>query len=141
MPVLTSRRVRGETLAGNEGLKMTSDNVSKLRRYARNMRSQPTEAEERLWGALRSRRLDRLKFRRQVPLRGFIVDFVCMEAKLVVEVDGIHHADSGYDARRDQALLTVGFEIVRFWNADVMRDLDSVCEHIRLLARQRIGDG
>ncbi|MEL6819966.1 MAG: DUF559 domain-containing protein [Pseudomonadota bacterium] len=69
-----------------EGLKMTSDNADKLRKFARNMRSNPTEAEERLWGALRGRRLDRLKFRRQVPLRGFIVDFVCMEAKLIVEL-------------------------------------------------------
>ncbi|MEO0919558.1 MAG: endonuclease domain-containing protein, partial [Pseudomonadota bacterium] len=115
---------------------MTSDNADKLRKFARNMRSNPTEAEERLWGALRGRRLDRLKFRRQVPLRGFIVDFVCMEAKLIVEVDGIQHADSGYDARRDKTLRVCGFEIVRFWNADVMRDLDNVCEHIRLLARQ-----
>ena len=104
------------------------------------MRSNPTEAEERLWGALRGRRLDRLKFRRQLPLRAFIVDFVCMEAKLIVEVDGIQHAESRYDLRRDQFLRANGFEIVRFWNADVMRDLDNVCEHIRLLARQRMGD-
>ena len=57
------------------------------------MRRKPTEAEERLWHELRSRRLDRIKFRRQVPISGYIVDFVCLDAKLIVEIDGSQHAE------------------------------------------------
>jgi very-short-patch-repair endonuclease len=94
------------------------------------MRSAPTEAEERLWGAVRNRRLGKLKFRRQVPVGSYIADFVCMEAKLIVEVDGTQHAESRRDVKRDIDLNERGFRVLRFWNDDVMRDLDSVCATI-----------
>ena len=118
----------------DEGASMPTS-IDRLRGYARSMRRAPTEAEERLWGALRNRRLDRLKFRRQVPIGGYIADFVCMDAKLIVEIDGTQHAESGYDAKRDGDLRAHGFRVLRFWNDDVMRDLDSVCDTIVGYAR------
>jgi len=68
------------------------------------MRKEATEAEDRLWQELRGRRLDRIKFRRQAPIGNYIADFVCLEARLIVEIDGSQHADSDYDRRRDMAL-------------------------------------
>ena len=112
-----------------------SEDARRLRSFARQMRSTPTEAEERLWGALRNRRLDKLKFRRQVPVGAYIADFICMEAKLIVEVDGTQHAESRRDAVRDADLEARGFRVLRFWNDEVMRDLDSVCATIIAFAR------
>ncbi|MBE7183708.1 MAG: endonuclease domain-containing protein [Methylobacterium mesophilicum] len=102
----------------------------KKRRFARGMRREPTDSEERLWQELRGRRLDRFKFRRQVPLGPFIADFLCVEAMLVVELDGSQHADSAYDMRRDADLKARGFRVLRFWNDDVLRDLNGVCDTI-----------
>ena len=99
------------------------------------MRHQPTEAEDRLWHTIRGRRLDKLKFRRQTPTGNYIADFICMEAKLIVEIDGSQHGDSRYDARRDRELRERGFRVLRFWNDDVLRDLDSVCDTIIAYAR------
>ncbi|MDZ7600086.1 MAG: endonuclease domain-containing protein [Hoeflea sp.] len=111
--------------------------IQRLRGFARAMRRAPTEAEERLWGALRDRRLDGLKFRRQVPIGAFIADFVCMEAKLIVEVDGVQHAESPRDRARDAVLETRGFRVLRFWNDDVMRDLEAICATIIAFARDK----
>lgn len=108
---------------------------NRLRRFAKNMRREPTDAEAALWEALRNRRLDKLKFRRQVPLEGYIADFVCMDAKLIVEVDGTQHAQSDYDYKRDEALKAAGFTVLRFWNDDVLRDIDNVCAHVIAVAR------
>ena len=109
--------------------------IQRLTKFARAMRRAPTEAEERLWGALRNRRLDGLKFRRQVPIGVSIADFVCMEAKLIVEVDGVQHAESLGDMARDVVLEARGFRVLRFWNHDVMRDLDATCATIIAFAR------
>ncbi|MEO0545993.1 MAG: endonuclease domain-containing protein [Pseudomonadota bacterium] len=91
------------------------------------MRRNPTSAEQRLWNSLRNRRLGGLKFRRQVPIDRFIVDFVCYERRLIVEADGAQHADCSYDERRDHILRAHGFEILRFWNHSIQRTLDDVC--------------
>ena len=115
-------------------MKKTTD---RLRGFARAMRRAPTDAEQRLWGALRNRRLDRLKFRRQAPIGPYIADFVCMEAKLIVELDGSQHAGSGRDRTRDAELEARGFRVLRFWNDDVMRDLDATCATILAFARDR----
>ena len=111
--------------------------IQRLGKFARAMRRAPTEAEERLWGALRNRRLDGLKFRRQVPMGAFIADYICMEAKLIVEVDGVQHAESPRDMLRDAELEARGFRVLRFWNDDVMRDLDVTCATIIAFARDR----
>lgn len=129
------RRFR-EPAQTDEGLFMSKD-MDRLRGFARDMRSAPTEAEKRLWGALRNRLLDKLKFRRQVPIGGFIADFVCMEAKLIVELDGSQHAGSARDRARDSNLEERGFRVLRLWNDDVMRDLESACATILAFARDR----
>jgi len=111
------------------------------RQFARELRREMTEAEERLWRELRSRRLDRIKFRRQMPVGRYIVDFVCLDAKLVVEIDGVQHAASEYDAMRDAELRARGFRVLRFWNDDVMRDLNAICDTIIGYVRDRSADG
>ena len=84
-----------------------------------------------MWERLRSRRLKQLKFRRQLPISGYIVDFVCLEEKLIVEVDGGQHNDRQVqDARRTAVLEKSGFRVLRFWNNDVLEKLDSVLEEI-----------
>ena len=108
-----------------------------LRRNARRMRSTLTEAELKLWNELRAHRLMGLGFRRQMPIGGFIVDFACPEHKLVVEVDGSQHAENeAYDRARSAYLEAQGWQMVRFWNDDVLNDIDNVCTHIlRVIGR------
>jgi len=85
-----------------------------------------TDAERKLWFALRDRRFARFKFRRQVPVGPFIADFLCFQARLVVEVDGGQHAGSFQDRRRDRWLAVNNFRMLRFWNNDVLSNLEGV---------------
>ena len=96
------------------------------RRFARNMRAEPTDAEAKLWYHLRDGRLNGLKFRRQVPIGGSIVDFVCYERRFAIEVDGGQHADNAGDIERDSELRRRGFAVMRFWNDDVLSNIDAV---------------
>jgi very-short-patch-repair endonuclease len=96
------------------------------RRRARELRSRMTDAERKLWFALRDRRFAGFKFRRQVPIGPFIADFVCFEARLVIEVDGGQHADSAQDRRRDRWLAANKFRVMRFWNNEVRPNLEGV---------------
>jgi very-short-patch-repair endonuclease len=101
---------------------------NKLRDRARALRRDDTDAEARLWNALRGRRLGGWRWRRQVPKGPFILDFLCVEAGLVVELDGGQHADQlAYDARRTAHLEGLGLRVIRFWNPEVMTNLDGVC--------------
>ena len=94
---------------------------------ARQHRRDATEAETRLWQSLRSRRLADFKFRRQVWIGPFIADFLCMDAMLVVEVDGSQHiGDAAYDADRTAFLANKGYRVIRVWNNDVMQRMDDV---------------
>ncbi|MEN9307004.1 MAG: hypothetical protein RL173_936 [Fibrobacterota bacterium] len=102
-----------------------------LRVYAKQMRSNQTEAETHLWQRLRAHRLDGLKFKRQKPIGRFIVDFVCHECALVVEVDGGYHAEQvEYDEARTAWLKSQGFQVLRFWNHEVLRQTESVLRRI-----------
>ena len=94
------------------------------------MRSDATRAENLLWQALRRSQLEGLKFRRQVPLDGYILDFVCFEVRLIVEVDGGQHSESVRDIGRDRHLTAQGFRTLRFWNDEVEGDCDAVCRAI-----------
>jgi very-short-patch-repair endonuclease len=85
------------------------------------MRRISTDAERKVWFLLRDRRLDGIKFRRQVPFKNYILDFVCFERKLVVEVDGGQHS-AETDRSRDALLRREGFQVVRYWNNDVLRN-------------------
>ncbi|RWB54526.1 MAG: endonuclease domain-containing protein [Mesorhizobium sp.] len=100
------------------------------RSFARSLRREMTEAENKLWQELRDRRLDRIKFRRQAPIGKYVADFVCPEARLIIEIDGSQHADSESDLARGAELKARGFRVLRFWNDDVLKDLDSVCDTI-----------
>lgn len=98
---------------------------------ARRLRRDATEAEKRLWTALRNRDNAKYKFRRQHTLGPYVVDFVCLDKNLVIEIDGGQHADRvEYDARRTAALEAQGFRVVRFWNNDVVGNFDGVLQTI-----------
>jgi very-short-patch-repair endonuclease len=96
---------------------------------ARNLRSNSTEAEKHLWQVLRSERLG-VKFRRQAVFGPYIVDFVCFENKLVVEVDGGQHCQNQNDSVRDEWFSSQGFRTLRFWNNDVLENSDGVVQSI-----------
>ena len=94
------------------------------------LRAAMTDAERLLWRCLRMRQLEGHRFRRQVPVGPYIVDFACLQARLVVEVDGGQHAGSTGDRRRDAFLHAAGFHVLRFWNHEVLAQPDAVCEAI-----------
>ncbi|GLR40744.1 hypothetical protein GCM10007880_12600 [Mesorhizobium amorphae] len=101
------------------------------------MRKVMTSAELKLWNELRAHRLMGLGFRRQVPIADYIVDFACPEKKLVVEVDGSQHAEADAvvaDEARTARLEQDGWTVLRFWNDDILRDIDNVCQHIVIAA-------
>ncbi|HSH43472.1 MAG TPA: DUF559 domain-containing protein [Arenicellales bacterium] len=101
-------------------------------RRARDLRNQLTDAERLLWAQLRDRRFMGRKFRRQVPIGPYIVDFVSIRDQLIIEADGGQHAGQcRYDATRTADLEARGFRILRFWNNEILADLDSVLEVIR----------
>ena len=109
-----------------------------LRRSAREMRSHPTDVERDLWWRLRDRKLGGLKFRRQRPEASYVADFVCLDAKLIVEFDGAQHeATADDDRRRTQHLMRIGFAVIRFSNEEVRRDIDGVCARILRIAQRR----
>lgn len=101
------------------------------RERARQLRKDMTDAERALWARLRRRQVLGHKFRRQQPLGPFIVDFVCLERKLVIEVDGGQHADQQQDdARRTGWLEDQGFVVLRFWNHEVLAEPEAVIQAI-----------
>ncbi|MER9328664.1 endonuclease domain-containing protein [Mesorhizobium sp. M0488] len=107
------------------------------RANARSMRKVMTDAELKLWNELRAHRLMGLGFRRQSPIAGYIIDFACPQKKLVVEVDGSQHGDADpamADAIRTKRLEQDGWIVLRFWNDDVIHDIDNVCQHIVIAA-------
>ena len=95
-------------------------------RAVRRLRGQSTDSETKLWFALRDRRLAGFKFVRQAPIGPYVVDFLCREKKLVIEVDGGQHAESARDRVRDEYLRGDGFHVLRFWNSDVITNSDGV---------------
>ncbi|MEX2127478.1 MAG: DUF559 domain-containing protein [Xanthobacteraceae bacterium] len=108
---------------------------SRRRSNARKLRRELTDAERALWRLLRDRRLAGYKFRRQTPFKNYILDFVCYERRLVIEVDGGQHVDSQSDRVRDADLASEGFTVVRYWNSDVLANAEGVL--VDLLARLR----
>lgn len=98
---------------------------------ARDLRRRDTDAEARLWDALRAHRLGGWKWKRQVPWGPYFLDFLCVEAGLVVEVDGGQHSDRiAYDERRTAYLERAGLRVLRFWNSNVLSNRDGVCQAI-----------
>jgi very-short-patch-repair endonuclease len=101
-------------------------------RLQRLLRHNMTDAERALWKRLRGCQLNSYKFRRQHPFGDFILDFVCLEAKLVIEIDGGQHNGSAQDLVRDQVLESAGFRVMRCWNNQVLNEIESVVEAIWL---------
>ncbi|NLS04378.1 endonuclease domain-containing protein [Rhizobium sp. P32RR-XVIII] len=116
------------------GLCPNREDITKRRagktEQARRLRRSDTEEEYRLWGELRNRRLNGHKFMRQVPLGPYVVDFLCREMRLIVEVDGFQHAADPADATRTHWLNGNGYSILRFWNHEITRERRAVLETI-----------
>jgi len=111
--------------------------TSAIHQNARELRHRQTEAEAKLWSLLRNRQVKGKKFRRQHAIAGYVVDFYCNECKVAIELDGNFHVDAESRARdksRTASLNEIGIVILRFWNADVMKDsttvLQKICEHL-----------
>jgi very-short-patch-repair endonuclease len=102
----------------------------RLTERAREMRKNPTKAEAHLWKHLRNKRLG-VKFRRQEPVGFYIADFLCEEHRLIVEVDGSQHKGSEYDKARDAWLNAAGYRVIRFWNNEVLTNVDGVLQRVQ----------
>ncbi|RST31010.1 DUF559 domain-containing protein [Sphingomonas ginkgonis] len=104
--------------------------MKRLTPIARRLRQDSTDAELRLWSRLRSRQLEGAKFVRQFPIGRYVADFACRSAHLIVELDGGQHGPA-VDATRTRELEAFGYQVVRFWDHDVLEDTDAVLEAIR----------
>lgn len=111
--------------------KLFLNDDSVLQARAKNLRQNMSEAETRLWHHLRAGRLNGYKFRRQQPMGNYIVDFVCVTPKLIIEADGGQHAEQAeYDQARSLYLNGLGFTVLRFWNDEILRQTDEVLAEI-----------
>ncbi len=118
----------------DEGVMPNANDITKRRPgktgQARRLRRIETEEERLLWSDLRDRRLNGFKFSRQIPLGAYIVDFLCRDQRLIVEIDGFHHAERPSDAVRTHWLTAQGYSLLRFWNHDVTRERRAVLDTI-----------
>jgi BirA family biotin operon repressor/biotin-[acetyl-CoA-carboxylase] ligase len=103
--------------------------ANRLTGIAQRLRGNPTEAEKRLWARLKGRQLG-VAFTRQYPIGGYVVDFACRGAKLVIELDGGQHAEQLADVARTGMIETCGYRVIRFWNNNVLTNTDGVIQAI-----------
>lgn len=114
-----------------EGYHIRGKTPDQLLERSRRLRRDRTGAEGALWQRVRDRRLEGFKFRNQTPVGPYIADFLCSQAKLIVELDGSQHVDAAnYDERRTAFLKREGYRVLRFWNNDVLARMDAVLEAI-----------
>ena len=104
---------------------------------ARELRRDMTLAERKLWQVLKQGQLEGYRFRRQHPVGPYIADFICLEAGVVIEVDGGQHQQNHEDQRRDRYMQSIGFKVLRFWNNEVMANLEGVCSVIAQCLAER----
>ena len=109
------------------GVKMRGD--SAIIKNAKRLRRDSTDTERALWHVLRRKQLG-WRFRRQVPIPPYIVDFACLEARLVIEADGGQHAEAEVDVERDAMIRQKGWRILRFWNNDILENRSGVVERV-----------
>jgi very-short-patch-repair endonuclease len=119
----------GGASAPGEG-EAASVKVSNPKTKRARIRSDMTDAERKLWSILRNRKLSGHKFRRQVPIGPYVADFLCFEARLIVEADGRQHAEAASDAKRDAWLGEQGFTVIRFWNNDIFENPEGVLSRL-----------
>jgi len=106
--------------------------MNRITALGKALRKRPTDAEQLLWYSLRMKQMEGLKFRRQQPIDKYIVDFVCFEKRIIIEVDGGQHAArSNEDGERDAYLQQYGFKVLRFWNNEVLQNTRGVLAIIR----------
>jgi chorismate synthase len=138
-----SPKERGTELSDDFGyITDKAGNYKFLKDFAKANRKNPTQAEELLWHYVRNRNIDGYKFRRQHPIAGFIPDFVCLDAKLIVEVDGEYHSNEEqlqYDEARNQWLNEYKYRLLRFSNKEVLSDINIVIEKIRQALSEKRG--
>ena len=109
---------------------------SKTMHRAGELRKEPTPAERKLWAYLRGDNLQGVNFRRQHALRNYIVDFVSIKRKLVIELDGSQHLEQEvYDTERTKFLQSMGYTVIRFWNHQIMNEMDNVIKAIEFALR------
>ncbi len=125
-PLAGEGGTRAEGVGGRGGVPSKSDLLAR----AKYMRLNPTDAEKRLWTILRAKRLTNYKFKRQVIIDSYIVDFLNFDRRLIIEADGSQHAESEYDRKRDAYLKKQGFIVLRFWNSDILKYSSAVAETI-----------
>jgi very-short-patch-repair endonuclease len=126
-----TRKRLTRTEAANDHFQMHSgrDHTPRLKGFARVMRHESTDAERKLWSIVRNGRLGGFKFRRQVPVGGYILDFYCVEGRLAVELDGGQHYEPGqarYDQRRTARLTELRIQVTRFSDVEMLKDSDAV---------------
>jgi very-short-patch-repair endonuclease len=100
--------------------------------FALRLRKAPTDAERIVWQEIRCRQIGGCKFRRQYPVDGYIPDFICFDPKIIIEIDGGQHNESAKDKARDAYFVGQGFRVLRFWNNDVLGNIDGVLQYIEL---------
>ncbi len=106
-------------------------NTQRGKTFSRRLRKSETDAEPKIWQQLRSRNLNGTKFRRQHPVGPYIVDFICINSKLIIELDGSQHQQQQeYDAKRSVFLEEAGYRVLRFWDNDVLLNTESVMQVI-----------
>ena len=107
--------------------------------YVKDLRQNTTDAEKHLWYYLRAKRLNGHKFRRQHLVYPYVVDFICLEKKLVIELDGGQHLEQKlYDEKRSEFLQTKKYTVMRFWNTDVLQKTDAVLNKILMALTRKI---
>lgn len=105
--------------------------TARVKNHAKSLRLNLTEVEKKLWYQLRAKRFAGYKFRRQHPIAGYIVDFVCLKSKLIIELDGGQHgSQTFYDDKRSRFLESEGFKILRFWNNELLENMERVMQRI-----------
>ncbi len=102
----------------------------KMRDRSRDLRCNQTDVERILWRHLKARQVNGWRFRRQHPIEPYIADFACIEAMLIVEADGGQHAESVHDAVRDAYLRKAGWRVLRFWNTDILQNMEGMFDTI-----------
>jgi very-short-patch-repair endonuclease len=123
----TAASTRPSPLAGEGGALAPGEGAAdRTLRFAKKLRRDMTDAERKLWQQLRAHRFEKYKFRRQQPIGRYIADFVCLEHRLIVELDGSQHEESQHDNIRDAWLVSQHFRVLRFWNIDISTALDGV---------------
>jgi very-short-patch-repair endonuclease len=133
---MSALRPLSTTSVARARVKVPSRHVNTSR--ARSLRKRMTDAETKLWLALRGRRFANFKFRRQVPIGPFVADFICYSLRVVIEVDGGQHGESLSDERRDRWFADNDFLVLRYWNNDMLQNLEGVLTSLLTVLEDRV---